>query len=199
MRVIKLFLVIVFLVAGPAARADNIWNIAVNTSSISGTTGYLEFQFDPGLDAVAFATTSVEGFSSDGVLDLSPGALETFGDVNGNLPGTVTLTNETYENYYSPGFTYGTFIDFTVDLSLLGLGTPFSGSTFGFFMYDSGLNPLLANGSSPGGEAFDLDLNPDYSTSVINYSAQTQITTPEPNTLLLLFVPALALLRRRRG
>ena len=62
MRVIKLFPVMAFLVAGPAARADSVWEITGNTSSFAGTYGYLDFVFDPGPNTVAFATASIEDF-----------------------------------------------------------------------------------------------------------------------------------------
>jgi hypothetical protein len=195
MRVVKLFPVMAFLVAGPAARADSVWEITGNTSSFAGTYGYLDFVFDPGPNTVAFATASIEDFSSDGTLDLSAAALETGGDVSGNLPGTVTLDNGTQQNYYSPGFTYGTYLDFIVDLAWTQPGTPpDSGSTFSVYLYDSNLNPLLSYSGSLNGEALDLEITPDGSVVVDNSPEETIV--PEPGTLLLLILPALALLKR---
>jgi hypothetical protein len=187
---------IVFLLLLASAipmRADDIYTVTVNTSSISGTSGSLDFQFDPGLfPGSQAANLSIVGFTTDGTL----GTPAPTGDVSGTLPGTLAFDNLTSFNDYFTTFTYGSTISFTVDLSGPAISAPNeasdSGSSFYFFMFSdpNGYDPILASSSSPFGQALEVDVNLDGSTTPSVYSAQLSATavtpTPEPGTLLLL-------------
>ncbi|HEY1686598.1 MAG TPA: NF038129 family PEP-CTERM protein [Tepidisphaeraceae bacterium] len=186
---------------GSLASAD-IYDVTVDTSSISGTAGSLDFNFNPGPLVSQFASLQLLNFTSDGTL---AGACPCgTGDVSGQLPATVTLDNGTGFNDYFDGFTFGTTLSF--DMSLYGpaLSTPdgisTSGSTFAFSMfYDTaGTIPALTTDTTDG-FAFTVDVNLDGSTTVTNYSAQTivapqTIATPEPNLSLVTTVLTIALL-----
>ena len=108
---IRLAVLLVFcaacLVAGPI-----IYDVTVDTSSISGTMGSLDFNFDPGPFMTQLAQLQILGFTSDGAL---AGACPCgTGDVTGQLPATLTFDNATGFNDYFDSFTYGSAISFDV-------------------------------------------------------------------------------------
>ena len=176
---------------GVASADSATYLISVNTSSIAGTSGSLDFQFNPGAMSQA-ADAQVLGFTSNGSL----GAPSTTGDASGTLPGTVSLDNGTAFNDYSAGFTYGSTLTFDVNLSGPALtspnGTSSSGSSFAFSMFSdgSGTMPTLTSDTTDG-FAVTIDVNLDGTTTLKNFSNETSAgllatTTPEPGTLLLM-------------
>jgi hypothetical protein len=64
--------------------------VAVNTSSIAGTAGSLDFNFNPGVFVTQAASLQIVDFTSDGTPKGSPALT---GDVGGVLPMTVTFDN----------------------------------------------------------------------------------------------------------
>jgi len=190
----KLLFVAVLLSAATTARADSInYLITVDTESISGSTGFLDFQFNPGPNNVAAATATLENYSSSGTLDLN--GLLTNGDVSGNLPGTVTFDNGTQLNEYSPNFTFGASIQFQVVLSWTQPDVPpDSGSLFSFYMFQDATQQYVSGDSSPDGRAFDLNVNADGTTPSNNYSSGSSApatisaisSTPEPGSMVLM-------------
>src|ERR1700678_1014419 len=171
------------LLAG-RAQADTFetFEIAVNTTSLEGTSGYLDFQLDPGITPFDSASATITGFVTDGSLT---GALPNIGDVTGSLPGTVTINNTDVTNEYTPGFTYGSFFDVFVTLDIpVVSGTAAGGSSFTLDVEDSGFNSLL--GSFPAVE-IDLDATTGAPTVTNNSSgAATVALVPEPASSLLL-------------
>jgi hypothetical protein len=174
------------------------YDVTVDTSSITGTGGSLDFNFNPG--AVSqLAQLQILNFTSDGTL---AGACPCgTGDVSGQLPGTLTFDNGTGLNDYFDDFTYGTTISFAVSLYGPALSSPDGVSTYGsefvFSMFSdpAGATPVLT-GNTTLGYAFTIDVNLDGSTTVTNYSTQTSVTqstgsnppsggVPEPGTLVL--------------
>jgi hypothetical protein len=79
----------------------------------SGTSGSLDFQFNPGSLASQSVSLQILNFASDGTLAGSPTLT---GDVNGTLPATLTFDNGTTFNDYFQGFTFGTALSFDVSL-----------------------------------------------------------------------------------
>jgi hypothetical protein len=191
--------------AGSSAFADTVeYDISVNTASIAGTMGYLDFQFNPGPPTAAPATASLLNFVSGGTLNLSPGTLFTQGDVIGNLPGAVTFVNDKGANEYSPGFTYNNSIQFEVGLSWTQpVQPPDSPTSFFFWMYDSNFNPVLTSlgGANSFNQALELDINTDGSITAADFSpvlTVTPLTTvPEPGSFSLLICGAAVLIARR--
>jgi hypothetical protein len=215
-------LVIAFFCSASITSAEPItYDVTVNTSSISGTAGSLDFQFNPGPLVTQAASVEILDFMSDG--GMLVGSPVTMGDVTGALPGTstsgVTFVNDTAFNDYFQGFTYGSTLSFQVSLFGPALSTPdgvsTSGSMFAFSMFSdaAGTMPVLTS-DTVNGFAFTIDVNLDGTTTVTNCSPQTTIptttvtncspqTTPEPNTLSLLAVSiglclAFAFLPQRR-
>ncbi len=191
-----LFLILALLLgAVGSVRADGVtYSVSVNTSSVSGTAGSLDFQFNSGPTMTQFATLQISNFATDGTLD--PGGPALIGDVSGALPGTVSFDNAGGFNDYFTGFTFGTTLSFLVNLSGPAVNSPdgvsTSDSTFGFSMFSdpSAVNSILTN--DPNGFAFTTDINLDGSTTPTNNSMQLTaapvgtVSAPEPGTMLLL-------------
>jgi hypothetical protein len=177
-----------------SALADGVtYDVTVDTTSVAGTSGSLDFQFNPGLFVTQAASLQILGFTSDGVLG---GSLST-GDVSGTLPGTVLFDNGTGYNDYFTGFTYGTTLTFSVNLfgpavtSPGGVSNSQSGFAFTMFSDAAGTIPILTN-DSVYGFAFTTVINldgsttPTISSSVLGATLEGAVATPEPGTLLLL-------------
>jgi hypothetical protein len=190
------FIIALFGFASTALAAPITYDVAVNTSSVSGTAGSLDFEFNPGPLVTQAASLQILSFASDGSLAGSPALT---GNVAGALPATVTFDNGTAFNDYFEGLTYGSTLSFHASLFGPALsvpdGTSTSGSTFAFSMFSdaAGTMPTLTTNTTEG-FAFTIDVNLDGTTTVTNFSAQTTVvpaTTPiipEPNTLLLMAV-----------
>jgi hypothetical protein len=192
-RTISAFAIIMFGVP-QQSNAQDAYLVTVNTSAINGQSGNVDFQFNPGPSAEP-ATITIAGFTSDGSIVGMP---MNIGDVSGQLPGTVLITNSTGFNDLFQGFTFGNTISFTTDLSGPAL-TPspgvFAGSTFSFSLYDqSGVNPLLT--VDPSGSVGQIDLNFDGTISTQTFASDPNddppvatitpingsLATPEPSS-----------------
>jgi hypothetical protein len=192
----KTFLVVVVLLlwfAATLSASAITYDITVDTSSISGTAGSLDFQFNPGPLTTQLADLQILGFTSDGALAGSPSLT---GDVSGGpLPSSVMFDNGTGYNDYFEGFTYGDSISFQVSLYGPALtspdGTSTSGSTFAFGMFSdsAGTDPTLTSDTIDG-FAFTVDVNLDGTTTLTNFSSETAVSpvsaVPEPSSLLFL-------------
>lgn len=201
---------LLFVLCAATAMADAItYDVTVDTSSISGTTGSLDFNFNPGSLVTQSASLQILSFTSDGTLAGSP---ELTGDVSGALPSTLTFDNGSGFNDYFEGFTFGSTLSFDVSLYGPALsspdGTSTSGSTFAFSMFSdaAGTTPTLTSDTTDG-FAFTVDVNLDGSTTVTNYSSETGVVAatgpvsavPEPGNVALigLGLGAIGLVRRR--
>jgi hypothetical protein len=192
------------LTFAPSAEASALYLVTIDTSSLTGTAGSLDFNFAPGLFTTQDASLQILNFSTDGTIN---GPAQTIGDVTGSLPGPLTFDNQTIYNDYFEGFTYGTEIKFDVDLYGPALdspdGTSASGSTFAFSMFSdpAGTIPVLT-ADTIFGVAFNVNVNLDGSTTVASNSMESGIAAaPEPGTLIALPCGALlyAWARARRG
>jgi PEP-CTERM motif len=184
-----------FLCLGSVASAAPItYDATVDTSSISGTAGSLDFEFNPGPLVTQSASLQILSFASDGTLAGSPTLT---GDVAGSLPAILTFDNGTGFNDYFEGFTFGSTLSFQVSLYGPALSSPdgvsTTGSTFAFSMFSdaAGTIPVLTTDTIDG-FAFTVDVNLDGTTTVTNSSAQTTVVpattpaVPEPGTLPLM-------------
>src|SRR5437762_2977016 len=89
------------------------YTVTVNTSSIRGTTGSLDFNFNPGVFGTQAASLQILNFATDGSLT---GSQSVIGDVSGTLPAALTFDNATALNDYYQAFTYGSTLSFNVSL-----------------------------------------------------------------------------------
>jgi hypothetical protein len=199
---------IVFLCATSIASAGVItYDVTVDTSSIFGTAGSLDFNFNPGPLVTQAASLQIFSFTSDGMVAGSPTLT---GDVAGTLPATLTFDNGTGFNDYFEDFTFGSTLSFNVYLYGPALsssdGVSTSGSTFAFSMFSdaAGTIPALTTDTTDG-FAVTVDVNLDGSTTVNNFSMQTTVipvtsTVPEPSTrgLILGTIIALGMLHLRQ-
>ena len=194
-RYAALIVVALLCFASIASAAPVTYDVTVNTFSISGTAGSLDFNFNPGPLVTQAASLQILNFASDGPLAGSPMLT---GDVAGALPATLTFDNGTGFNDYFEGFTYGSTLSFQVSLFGPALSSPdgvsTSGSTFSFSMFSdaAGTIPILTTNTTEG-LAFTIDVNLDGTTTVTNFSPQTNVVPatappaiPEPSTLSLI-------------
>jgi hypothetical protein len=193
-----------FALATSTARASAIYNVAVDTSSVSGSQGFLDFQFDPGNASSQAATAVIGNFNTVGGTLIPPPS--TTGSVVGLLPGTVTFTNNTALNEYFEGFKYGASFSFTLTLSGPALdspnGTATAGTTFGLGLYDQNQNPILTNQGATTGFAGQVDILLNGSTSATAFPngtgpsvvTFTRVTNgvPDPGSTVLLLGLAMA-------
>lgn len=190
MRVRSLSCIVFFLALGRLASADAItYGVTVDTSSIAGTAGSLDLNFNPGPLLAQAANLQILNFTSNGAVSGSPSAI---GDVGGTLPGTLTFDNGTGFNDYFQDFTYGSNLSFEVMLFGPALtapnGSATSGSTFAFSMFSdsAGTIPALTT-DLVNGFAATIDVNLNGTTTVSNLSAQTGINpVPEPSSAVLI-------------
>ncbi|MBV9158865.1 MAG: NF038129 family PEP-CTERM protein [Acidobacteriaceae bacterium] len=177
-----------FSVLLPASAGPISYAITVNTSSITGTAGSLDFNFNPGPLVTQAASLQILNFSSDGTL--ASNCPCGTGDVSGQLPATITFDNGAALNDYFDDFKFGSTLSFNVSLYGPALTSPngsaTSGSAFAFSMFSdpAGTIPVLTTDTTDG-FAVTINVNLDGTTTVTNYSTETSIstsssTTPEP-------------------
>lgn len=163
-----------------AASGPVTYTVTVNTSSIAGTAGSLDFNFNPGPLVTQAASLQVLSFAGSGTLAGSPTLT---GDVAGALPATLTFDNGTGFNDYFEGFTFGSTLSFTVSLYGPALSSPdgvsTSGSTFAFSMFSdaAGTIPALTTDTTDG-FAFTVNVNLDGTTTATDLSSQTGVGPP---------------------
>jgi hypothetical protein len=201
-------------VLGPeSAHAGLSFNVSVDTSSLSGQSGFLDFQFNPGDSSALPATAAVTHFQTIGGILAQPASLT--GDATGSLPGTLTLDNGTVYNDVFQGFTFGNSFGFNLTLSGPAIDTPSGtvGSAFAVSLYAAdGITPLLT--TDPNGSVSTVYLNangtasaevfpqsPTDNTAAASVTALTAV--PEPSTLTMVLLlsslqAALILLRSAR-
>ncbi len=200
MRRKHLLLSSLLLFAVRAQASPVTYGIAVDTTMLAGSTGSLDFNFEPGPFAAQPATVQIRGFGGDGV---PVGSALITGDASGSLPGTVQLNNSTGFNDFFQTFKFGSTLSFAIALSGPALTPPagtLSGSTFAFSVFSDaqGETPALTTDTLDG-YALMVDINPNGSTSLVNYATSATVstpmsTTPEPPSALLVTGPMLLLL-----
>jgi hypothetical protein len=178
----------IFLVT--PSRADSLYTVTVDTSSISGISAQLAFDFIAGGSPANSVTLS--GFSTNGIL----GAAVSTGGVSGTLPGTVKLTDSSFFNEYLTGITLGNNISFLVDATTNAPGPNSLPDAFSFSLLNpsTGL-PLFATSDPTGANTLTvLSLDGSVKGSLSAYTAPggqavltaTPAASPEPPTLLLM-------------
>jgi hypothetical protein len=200
---------LVLFTACSAAANSTLFLVTVNTSTVNGTPGFLEFQFNPGDSTSQAAVATMSNFNAGGgVLVFNLGSPAVAGDVAGGpLPAPLTFTNDLFRNDIFQQFTYGTFFSFVLSLSGPALSSPdgiaTAGSTFAVGLFDQGQNPILTNNFL--GVAGTVDVNLDGTTTATSFpnssggpSVVTFQALPEPGTMFLLGFGAAGLLMLRK-
>jgi hypothetical protein len=177
-------------VATLASADSEEYQVQVDTSSISGTAGSLDFQFNPGPLVAQSASLQILDFYSTGILDGGPILT---GDVSGLLPGALSFDNGSGFNDYFEGFKFGSSLSLDVKLFGPALTSPdnvsTSGSSFAFSMFQdtAGTIPVLTSDTTDG-FAVTANVNLDGSTTIANFSNETSVlptvnAVPETNSL----------------
>jgi hypothetical protein len=168
--------------------------VTVNTSSISGTVGSFDINFNPGPLVTQAASLQILNFSSDGTLQGGPTLT---GDVAGVLPATLTFDNGAGFNDYFRGFKFGSTLSFRIALFGPALSSPdgvsTSGTSFAFSMFSDAAGSVPALTGDPNGFALRVDVNLDGTTTPTDFSSQTSATTTTTTTTPIptLSLPAL--------
>ena len=196
------------LSAAVAAAAAISYDVNINTSALSGTSGRLDFTFGGGVPAPPPGKLTISNFLSDGSL-----GAPTLTNATGSLATQVVLQNTGFPpSDYLTEFTYGALLKFTFTFSGLAVDVPdgISGaSTFAFSLLDNSDNPLLIPNplpvDDPGGFAFTVDLDNTGKTTAKNFMNSGTISpaappgvVPEPNMIgvLMLCLSAVLLVSR---
>lgn len=187
MKSLRLFVTIVALISTPLlARADQIFDVSLDTSSISGNTFTLLFQLTDGSgtsDANNTVTISGLNFGAGGS---SSGTAGLTGGATGNSAAGFALTDSDFFNAAEQQFVAGSMLSFTFDMTSNSDGiTP---DEFAFSIEEIGT-------SDPGGAFVVTDVGGSPQTFVPSSPFQAlgaaQVTppttaAPEPSSLLLL-------------
>lgn len=132
------------------AAAQVKYFVTVDTSSVSGMSGIVDMQFNPG-GASEVATAQVVGFTVNG--GSVSGSPTLMGDAAGTLPGTLAFQNTAPDNEYYQNITFGSSVTFELVLSGPAITSP-NGSTDGtsFFLsfYTPGFGAILLTNDSAG-------------------------------------------------
>lgn len=186
--------IVVSVVLPARVQADVIYNVQVQTGPLSGTTGWLDFQFNPGAISWQPASARISGFSSDGTLlfSSSPMSPDVVGGVSGGpLPTSFVLSNSSAFNDYFQRITLGSLINFTLTLSGPAIDAPdpsvFSGSSFSFGMYADdqatalvALPPLFQLDIEPGAAGVNVANN---APNFVSIQPAALASVPEPALL----------------
>jgi hypothetical protein len=171
-----------------SAYADLIFNFSVDTSSLSGQNGFLDFQFNPGDSSALSANATVTLFQTTGGILQQPALLT--GDASGSLPGTLTLDNGTVYNDAFQGLIFGNSFAFTLTLSGPAIDTPGGtvGSAFALSLYAAdGITPLLT--TDPNGSIATIDLNSNGTGTPESFPQSPTDNTPAASVTALGAVP----------
>ena len=153
------------------ARADT-WQVDIDTTSLAGTSGYLDLQLNPGGADAQPVQARIGNFSGDATL----GAGAADGAASGSLTGVLVLDNTDALNAWLQGLVFGSHIAFTLDIdAALDAG---SGSRFVTLLWDADFNPLLAAAGEDA--ALRIDLMPAMAPAWGMSSAVQVSAVPEP-------------------
>ena len=173
-------LAISLLLAGSAAYADVVVQVDANTSSIDGTMGSVDFQFNPGALSFQQATVTISNFTTDGSFD---GTQQDFGDVTGGpITSPITITNTDADNEDFETFTFGRTLQFDLTFSGPAVtapnGSSLSTSVFTFSMFSDPAGTIPALTSNPNGVAAMVTVNLD--GTITAQAVSPYVSVPEP-------------------
>lgn len=193
--------------AALTVRADDILSVAINTSSLSGTAGYIDFEFNPSPAGSQAATIRISNFAGATYIansQIRDGAAS--GGPLTNSTAIVSIPNSAafVSNDDEEGFTLGKTITFTLDFSGPAVSMPngsSSPSTFTLFMTSdaAGLDPILTK--DPNGVLASINISPNTGLAITSTTTPNLQFVPEPGSLALLgggLVAGLLLCVRRR-
>ncbi|MCB1765326.1 MAG: NF038129 family PEP-CTERM protein [Candidatus Competibacteraceae bacterium] len=192
------------LSSSPTIAGATVLRFMLDTSSLSGVTATLAFDFlnyDPASNSV-----TVTDFFTDGIL----GAASSVGSVTGTLPpGPVTLADSDFFNEFLQPLTLGNTVSFTLNLTEHApSGSPLDGFSF-YLLNATATLSLFATNDPIGGDALfavDIDGASDGIRYPFDYAGTGDpvtwtlepVTVPLPSTALLIGAGLLGGLAARR-
>jgi hypothetical protein len=196
--------------ASPASADPISFFVTIDTSSIAGVNGSLEFQASTFAQSPPGSASIVSFAAGGGTLVGGPTAaptgdptVPTFGSVTGALPGKMTIAE-------TPPFSADVFQDFNFGNGQMSfrVDLPVDDTTFALFLWDSptstvlggGGNPLLGN-ANVNGASFAVELNSSTGAVTTGDAAVSAVIVPEPASLAVfaVAVAGLAVGRWYRG
>jgi hypothetical protein len=167
------------LTAVRGAYADVVVQVDANTAPLLGTTGSVDFQFNPGFDSQA-ATVLISNFSTDGSF---AGTQSDFGAVTGGpITSPIMISNTFADNEDFETFTFGNTLQFDLTFSGPAVtapnGTSLSTSVFNFSIFSDPAGTIPALTPNPFGIALTATVNLD--GTVTTTSLSPFVATPEP-------------------
>jgi len=155
------------------AAAAPIYQVSVNTSALSGFSGYLDFLF-LGLGSATPAQARVSNLNGD-----FTGADVVLGDVSGAPATGVVIGNGAGWNELALGANFGGLFTFDVEFDV---AAPFGdGTTLGIALLDGSFNYL-----GTAADIISFAVQPGAATTLTVDSALAQVSAvPEPSALLM--------------
>jgi hypothetical protein len=181
------------------ARAGSVFDIAIDTTALSGSSAQLAFSFVSG--DPASNTVTISEFDTDGLL----GASFASGGVTGALPDTVSIADTEFFNSLLQNLTLGGAISFALTLTRHFAGP--APDQLALYLLDPDLGvPLFGTSDPTGADAlFAVDITGtefgEYQVfhSSLSASPVSSMPVAEPSSSLLLAAGAMALVASRRG
>ncbi len=193
----KQMVTLLFLSVGIASAST--YTVDVNTSALNGTTGSLDFQFNPGVGAFQTAVVGISNVAGGSYA----GSQTVYGTgvTGGPIPSTIDITNVTgQDNEVLDSYKFSNNLTFKLDFSGPAITSPngsdTAGSTFAFSVYSD------AAGTIPANLSLAIDLGDQGTLTPTASAGVTATATPEPSTLLLMAAPLILLgsqARRRKA
>jgi hypothetical protein len=180
-----------FFLLPVASSAAVVYDVTVDTSSIAGTSGNLDFQFNPSGDAPA-ALATLSQFDLDGTILTGPPILD--GDVSAS-PGTLSFGNGPGFNAALQPVTFGTSLSFRIAFAGDFLTEPSTAQTvFGILFWNTDLSEQLLEVGPKIGGSVEFQLLSGSVTGEV-YPPGSITLVPEPATWVLLGAGVIVLMR----
>jgi hypothetical protein len=176
------------LLPAPALFAGLIEQVTVDTTPLTGVTGYLAFDLVGGSPMQGNSAT-ISAFTTTGTL----GVATTSGDVTGTLvapPVVLTATTQFFNEYLQP-IVFGNGLTFELALTT-NFATGATPDSFSFFLLDSAFAPFQTSDPTGANSLFAIDITDTPNADVFTSDfAAAQVTpassaVPEPASVVLL-------------
>jgi hypothetical protein len=201
---LKRFIAVFFLLASVASADIVGYDVSMDTSSQSGNSGAIYFQFAPGLNA-DLATVTIDGFAigAPGGLVSTPSPFFD-GNVSGSLDSlTLTIDNSQGLNDYEEFLTYGPTLNFHITFDIPSVLVGQGGSAFVWQLTAAdGLTPVLTQDNSGNIGTIAYDTSGHFTTDTLGNDLVESIvtTTPEPASIALITISVLLMgVKKFRG